>query len=566
METSRKRVLVIGLDGGTLDLIEPWAAQGYLPNLASLMSNGTYGMMASTIQPTTAPAWVTFMTGVNQAKHGLYDFVRRRADSYALEVTNASHIVAPTIYDIASQYGQRVAAVNVPYTFPPRAVNGVIVGGPFTPTVTRDMVWPAAYFDRLKEIAPDYFILPDYDARAADPLADYAEKLIKGVELRERVALDLLQSQNWDLFHVVFMAIDEVQHTYWHCQDAPEDSAAGNYRHTIRDVYRRVDQAVGAMLNQFSLSESRRDTVVMIVSDHGGGAFHRMINLNRWLAEAGFLHFPADASGTVRRLRTLALKRLAEAYRHYVSANIRCTIRARLGIRRFKQIKEGFESTLVTSEIAWHNTRAYSLGAGGNIFINLQGREPLGIVAPGAEYEKICKELTDALLMLSDPETGERIVERVYRREELYDGPLIHQAPDLIIQWKDYAYWGRGSYDSHTAVFETQRHFDFSGQPLTGSHRPEGVLIMHGSGIRCGAQVEGARLLDMAPTILCLLGIPPLRDMDGQLLEKMLLDEEAERLRQIATQGSFVTAGGQFEYSPEEAEKISERLRSLGYL
>jgi predicted AlkP superfamily phosphohydrolase/phosphomutase len=544
--TTRRRVLVIGLDGGTFDLIEPWAAAGHLPNLARLMAQGCRGRLASTLQPVTAPAWTTFMTGVNQGKHGLYDFVRRRSAGYHLEVTNASHAAAPTIFDIASQSGRRVVAVNIPYTFPPRPVNGVMIGGPFVPAVTCDLISPPDYFDVLKSVAPGYFVLPDYAPRAADPLGDYADKLLTGVALRERLSLHLLHSEPWDLFTVVFMATDEAQHAYWHC---------------------RVDQAIGSILDQVAADGQEDETLVVIMSDHGAGPLRWMINLNRWLAEAGYLSFHKASASPLRQLRAAATKRLAQLYLRYVPAKARAAIRTQLGAQRFDQLKGDFESALLTSTVDWERTRAYALGAGGNIFINLQGREPAGIVQPGAEYERLRQELVQALAALSDPETGAPIVQRVYRREELYHGPFLDQAPDLVIQWRDYACWGRGRYDSQgTAVFEAQRHFDFSDLPLSGTHRPQGILLLQGAGVRPGTQIEGARILDLAPTILGALGLPIPEHLDGTVLHAAFVEGAIESTAPLATDATVPAAGDEFAYTPEETAQISQRLQDLGYL
>lgn len=564
--TSHRRVLIIGLDGGTFDLIEPWVAEGFLPNLSGLMKKGCHGRLTSTLQPTTAPAWVTCMTGVNQGKHGLYDFVRRRPGQYDVELTNASQIAAPTIFDIASRQDLHVVAVNVPFTSPPWPVNGLMIGGPFAPAVTEELVYPSAYFDTLKRTIPDYFILPDYDSRASDPLADYADKLLKGIELREQLCLHILDSEPWDLFATVFMATDEAQHAFWHCQTAHEGTSEARYRFVIRDVYQRVDQAIGSLLDKLSEKGLEEETTVVIVSDHGGGPFRWMINLNRWLADAGYLAFRTDRAGLITRWRSEGLKRLANLYRQYMPARVRAEVRSRLGTRRFDQIKGDFESFLLTSNVDWEQTRAYALGAGGNIFINLKGREPAGGVEPGNEYEQVCRELTDSLLSLSDPDTGQPIVERVFRREELYHGPYVELGPDLIVQWKDYSYWGRGRYDSSESVFQAQRRFDFSDKPLTGSHRLEGVLIVQGPGIRSNCQTEGARLLDVAPTILSLLGIDPGSNLDGHILRGIFCEEAAADLRRIGPADEPGRPGEEYGYDSEDEKKITDHLRSLGYL
>jgi predicted AlkP superfamily phosphohydrolase/phosphomutase len=171
---NHKRIVVIGLDGATWDLIDPWINQGYLPTLAKLKAAGVSGKLRSTIQPTTAPAWASFMTGMNQGKHGLYDFVRRRHDEYSIEITNGSQVLAPTIFEVASQYDRHVISVNIPYTSPPRPVNGIVIGGPFAPTITEDLVYPSNYYEQLKKVVPGYYILPDYDHRATDPMSEYA--------------------------------------------------------------------------------------------------------------------------------------------------------------------------------------------------------------------------------------------------------------------------------------------------------------------------------------------------------------------------------------------------------
>jgi len=565
---SSKRVVIIGMDGGTFELMMPWIAEGDLPNLAHLIANGSHGPLASTIQPTTAPAWVTFMTGVNQGKHGLYDFVQRRPESYNLQVTNATHVRAPTLFDIASWHGLKVVAINVPYTFPPHPVNGVIVGGPFAPSVSRELVSPPRYYDLLQETVPNYFVLPDYEARVPDPLADYADKLMDGIAMRERLSLRMLREVPWDLFMVVFMATDEAQHTFWHCMEAAEGSPEARYRRVIHDIYRRVDQAVGAILEQVAVDGQSEETVVLVVSDHGAGPFYLMVNLTEWLAQEGYLVFRSDRRGYLNRLYAGWIKRLMRVYRRYLPADVRATIRGRLGADLFDQAKGGFESVLLTDSIAWEQTRAYSLGAGGNIYLNVRGREPLGIVEPGTEYDKLCQALIDALMKMQDPQTKKPIVRRVYRREELYHGPALNRAPDLIIEWVDYGYWGRGRYDGRAPVFDVRNRVDFSDRPLTGSHRPEGILIAYGAGIPVGGRIEGARLLDMAPTVLGLLGVPPAAEMDGELLLSLLTIQDVERLRELTAKqiSPMPDTDTEFGFGPEEEELISRHLRSLGYL
>ncbi len=562
------RVVVIGLDGATFDLLRPWAEAGFLPNLAKLLETGCSGPLRSTIQPTTAPAWTTFLTGVNQGKHGLFDFVARRQDGYNLEVTSSAHVKAASIFDYAGQQGLKVLGLNIPYTAPARPVNGVLIGGPFAPTVTPDLFFPQEYYDKIMRLVPGYFVLPDYDGRAVDPLADYAHKLSVGIANREKIALHLLQHEPWDLFMMVFMESDEVQHTFWHCLDAPEASSDFRYRHTILQVYQRLDEAIGRLLAAATAVSPDTPLSTFIVSDHGAGPFAWMINLNRWLADAGFLHFRQDSTSALQQQKARLLKQLALGYRRYIPGKLRAAMRARLGVARFEQVKGGFESALLTSNVAWEQTRAYALGAGGNIYVNLKGREPTGIVEPGADYERVRQELIAHLMTMRDPDSGQPVVKQAHLREALYSGSFLEQAPDVVIEWSDYAYWGRGQYESQSAAFEKQRHFDFSDQPLTGSHRPEGILIANGPGMQHGAEVEGASLLDLAPTLLGILGIKSPADMDGRFLSELFTKEYADQLLAILEQSDPVApiTPTDHQYTSEEEALIAAHLRALGYL
>lgn len=562
MAAENKRVLVIGLDSATFDLIHPWAEAGYLPNLTKLMKAGSYAPLASTLQPTTAPAWVTCMTGVNQGKHGLYDFVQRKSGSYNLEVTSSVHIRAPYLFEYVGQHEVKVVAVNIPYTYPPRPVNGVMIGGPFAPVVTRELVYPPTYYETLRQVVPDYFVLPDFNGRAKDPMADYAHQLMQGVEMRETLSLHLMQTEPWDLFTVVFMAADEVQHTFWHCMDAAEGSPEAKYRDTIRQVYQRLDSAVGRLIAQAQSDSDDRETIVMVLSDHGAGEFRWMINLNRWLADQGHLCFLPSQRGGGRQWQAQMMQKLAVAYRNYVPAATRAALRARMGADRFAQMKEGFESKLLISNVDWQQTRAYSLGAGGNIFINLTGREPEGVVSPG-DYETLREQLIEQLMTLRDPVTEEPVIKQVHKREAIYAGPQLEQAPDLVIEWCDYAYWGRGRYDHDDPVFQAQRSFDYSVQPLTGSHRQHGVLLVMGPQIRQGAAIAAPRLLDIAPTILAALGLIPPGEMDGRILEELFVAEWQPPQKEVDVDAVIK---GRFVYDADDEEKITDHLRALGYL
>ena len=125
------RFLVIGIDGGTFDLIRPWAEAGDLPNLARLMAEGVHGPLESTLPPVTAPAWSTFATGKNPGKHGVFDFILPMGGRY--DLVNATSIHAPTLWQIISEAGLKCGVMNVPVTYPPAPINGFVIGGMLSP-------------------------------------------------------------------------------------------------------------------------------------------------------------------------------------------------------------------------------------------------------------------------------------------------------------------------------------------------------------------------------------------------------------------------------------------------
>lgn len=547
---SARRVLVIGLDGATWDLLRPWMAAGKLPNLARLCQAGASGELASTIHPITTPAWISFMTGRTQGQHGVYDHVRRRSGSYDIEIMDATKIQSPLIFDYVGAQGAKSVAMNIPMTYPPRPIEGVLVSGLFASAVGPNIACPQTLFERIMAVAPDYVVHPDFQPRAADPLGQYRDDLLGSITDRFTVAETLLAELEWRLGVVVFTATDQIQHAFWHCMG---DEASG-YESAVFDVYQRIDENLPRLLRF-----ADENTLVLIMSDHGAGPLHAMVNLNRWLANEGWLTF--RQSGGIKQ-RSRLINRAAHAYKTYLPNSVRAWIRRTLP-GPFKQAKEQMESALFGDAIAWGETRVYSLGACGSIFVNLRGREPAGIVDPGSDYETLCQTVSERLMTLKTPD-GKPLVKQVLRREELYHGPFLADAPDLIIIWHDYGYWGRARYDQSTPeLFETDFHWDFGVLPISGTHRPEGILMARGPGIAAGKTITGAKLIDLAPTILAFLGMPVPRGLDGRVLESIFA---LDTLTITYDEADALEGGREFAFSAEEEAKIKQHLTDLGYL
>jgi len=215
-QTFKKRILTIGLDGATWDLMQPWIDAGKLPNLARLQKSGSSGTLLSTVHPVTTPAWISFMTGRTQGQHGVYDHVQRRKDSYALEIMDASKIKAPLFYDYLGEQGHRSISINVPQTYPPPAIPGLMISGLFGTLVGPSITNPPELYQRIADVAPTYVVHPDFRPRVDDPLMSYRQDLLQSISDRTAVAETLLAKEDWQFAIVVYTATDQVQHAFWH--------------------------------------------------------------------------------------------------------------------------------------------------------------------------------------------------------------------------------------------------------------------------------------------------------------------------------------------------------------
>ncbi|MBM4429822.1 MAG: hypothetical protein FJ026_05655, partial [Chloroflexi bacterium] len=283
------------------------------------------------------------------------------------------------------------------------------------------------------------------------------------------------------------------------------------------------------------------------------------VSINQWLRREGWLVVRDQAS-----LQETWRQKLLQAYR---TLNRRTPRRIRSAIKdRFAWMRDRAESYILASALDWGQARAFALGEYGGIFINLRGREKQGIVAP-EEYDLLRSEIADRLRTLRDPEDGEQVIRNVYRREEVYHGPYLEEAPDLILDWT-------GGYDcrervgsEHHAVFESEAGYrDVAGVKKTGVHRQQGILFLHGAAVRPGP-VQGAHLMDIVPTLLHLLGLPVPKSMDGRVLQDALDPQWLADHPIVHSETEETAEGGPgLGYSPEEEAQFKSRLRSLGYL
>jgi predicted AlkP superfamily phosphohydrolase/phosphomutase len=552
-------MLVIGLDGATFDLIKPWAAAGYLPTLARLMREGAYGTLQSTLPPMTAPAWTSFATGTNPGKHGLYDWVAREPGSYRFTPVTAVDGHAPTLYSLLSGAGRRVCALNIPMTYPPLPLAGVMVSGLPAPTVQSGITYPPELYQEILQAVGDYVLYPDPGQAYSDSgVAAFLDRLYRCTDLRAQTFAYLRQREPWDFAMMVFNGTDTICHALWKYMDQNhplhDPGMFAKFGTAIRDYYHYVDGHLANIVE--SLDD---DTTLIIMSDHGFGPFHKFIHVNNWLIQEELMHLKpglrSQVKGTLFRWGFSPMNVYNLLMRFGLGALKREVVRGQ-GQGLLKTLFLSFE------DIDWPRTEAYSLGNIGQIRINLVDREPFGCIQPGADYEQVRDRIVDRLAELRDPETGEAVVEIVYRREEIYNGPQLEHAPDIVFIPKRLEYFGFGEYEfgSHKIIEAMQRG-------ISGTHRLQGIFLAYGSSIQPGVEIETARIIDLAPTILHLLGTPIPDHMDGRVLHEVL----DPTFKPIQTAGSTQfwpdsSESSQDGLTPEERELLTERLRSLRYV
>lgn len=557
-----RKTIVIGMDGAPFELIDRWSKSGDLPNLARLINSGSFSILRSTIPVHSPTAWASYITGLNPGQHGVFDFVRREKDSYNLRVIRADQFAGASLWRLLSEHGRSVGIMNVPMTYPPEPVNGFLLSGLGTPDYV-PFSYPEHMSAELNEqgyrVNKKFFFTPDRQD-------EWLEDIHAITDIRGESAVRLMKEKPWDFFMVVFRNSDEICHFYWHHMDEthPEHDpqAPVRYKTAILDLYRQIDHWIGEIV-----AAAGPECNVVIMSDHGAGPLYKDVFLNEWLIQEGWLTLKEEPE-TKRRwfnfVRRIGLTR----------ENISDTL-TRLNLHRLevliKQVLGDHIHVLPRDErpeflnsIEWSKTRAYSFGYYGQIFINLKGREPEGIVAPGSEYEKQRQEIADALRALVDPEDGLPVVDAVFTREDLYSGTFLDEAPDLLAIMRGFTYMTRKGYE-----FAARRDELFR-EPYTketGSHRLEGILIASGPDIKQGARLPEPGIQDLTPTLLYLQDCPIPDYMDGRIISDLLhadnLEKHPPQFEERPIQSRDATKDG---WSPEAEAEVTERLKKLGYL
>jgi predicted AlkP superfamily phosphohydrolase/phosphomutase len=516
----RSRLLIFGIDGGTFNVLEPMWAEGRLPHLARLRTEGASGVLSTVCPPLTAPAWATFQTGLQPGRHGVFDFLAPPRLGYTRRLQNASALSAPRLFDTLSAAGRTVGALNVPLTFPPRPVNGFVVPGMLTPTFANKHLYPPSLGAELRTLGEYYVDMnPLYFEEGRDE--GFVDELYRVAEARKRAALHLWRRHRPDFFAVVFTGVDRLMHFFW---DRPE---------LVRDHYAWLD----ATLGEFLASAQEEGATVFVLSDHGFGPAEAEVDLAAHLGRHGFLSLKAKRGPSPRRfLEAVAKLDLFD-------------LRKRLP-RRWRAAARGqvMDRLSVFAAVDWQRTSVFpGTATQYGVYLNVAGREPEGIVTR-ADYEKVRE---DFIVSLDELHPG--LTARALRREEVYHGPFLDDAPDVYLPlWEDGVRLREFSDDP--AVAPRRRR--------PGEHRREGIFFARGPRVTAGTAPEQAALADIYPTATYLMGEALPAGLDGRLLAEIIAPEALAETPPTYRDYDVGDVG----YADGEDADVRARLEGMGYL
>lgn len=534
-----ERLLIIGLDGATFDVLDPLMEAGRMPALRAFIENGAAGVLHSTKPPITPAAWTTFMTGKGPGKHGIIDFEKYHVARHKVTFNSTFEIREQTIWELLSDKGLRVGSINVPMTYPPKPVNGFMISGFETPSIDAEFTYPRELKAEILRELPDYNYRTNWKRRALgglDVLRENLDYITNSFEQGWRLTRYCGDRFGWDLLMIVYKLVDNLQHKSWKYLDPRYRDRYPRQAEMTAECFSRLDEALA---NLFDYAAAN-DATVLIMSDHGHGSLDGKVQPNRLLQRWGYLSLKTP------------LEQASQRAAHWL-------YRVRKGkATRFEQGARGVERELA---VEWARTRACVMHAGiyGFLYINLRGRSPIGIVDP-ADYEALRGEIAARLRAETVRWPDGRVLpafQEVLKPEELYqcdraDYPdlpdlLLAPQPGLAVVRK---IRGRGTVRWCAA------------SRLEGTHRVEGIVALGGPNVRRGATISG-EIVDITPTALAALGLRVPIDMEGRVLSdafatEPVVEREPPLVKQVDEHDEV--------YSDHERRMLEQRLSELGYL
>ena len=531
-----KKILFLAIDAGDKFLIKNWCEDGTLPVLHALLAGGLVGETTSVEGFYEGSTWPSFYTGVNPARHGFHRLTQIKPGTYEFKRCLPGELITrEPFWNHLSRSGKKVAILDIPLTGVSKRLNGIqIVEWGSHDAAYGFHTWP----NKLKRDVIQRFgthpVDSECDALGRTPhdFCRFRDKLIEGVKRKSELTLHYMKRCEWDFFAQVFTEGHCAGHQCWHLHDPRHPNYDRNVASItgdpMRDVYQAIDSAIGRILSRID-----EKTIVFILATHRmahniGASFlledilEKMNYLKRNSHSAG-----GRQEGIIRRIVSIAKgewKKLPDPIRDALKPALFPLYR----IARRRISRNGCYS--MSSRMDTAHCKCFPHENGNlisGIRVNLLGREPLGIVKPGEEFEDLCRKISFDLLNVVEKDSGQPVVKRVLKTADFFQGEYINHLPDLLVEWSEDKLIGSKALSDDTfskLQLTSEKIGTVEGDYTycrTGDHRPEGVFIVSGPGINPGVIGRTISIMDFAPTFLHLFGIK-ISDLDGKPISEIV--------------------------------------------
>ncbi len=444
-----EKLIVIGLDSAPPSLILDKFLD-YLPTIRQLAKEGVCGSLSSCHPPITVPAWMVMMTGRDPGTLGIYGFRKRKPGTYnEILLPSSRDVRERKVWDIIAENGLKSCVIGIPPTYPPQPINGCLITDFMTPGADKEYTYPPQLKQEIQKLVGEYIFDVTFRKENRD---EVLQGIIEMTEKRFKVANYLLKRNNFNLFILMEIGLDRMHHAFWKYFDKEHHlyQPGNKYENTVLDYYKLLDEKIRELLDTV-----KGDYTVLIVSDHGAKRMKGAFCVNQWMMEEGYLKLRSEPKGV---------------------------------------------TPIERADVDWSRTKAWGWGGYyARIYINLEGREPNGVVKK-SEYESFREELADALRNIRGP-NGEKWQTHVYKPEELYE-KVNGDPPDLIVYFDD-LYWRSAGTIGHADKYLPENDTG----PDDAVHDYDGVFILWSSGGNVNPKRVDGTIYQIAPTMLQLLGI-----------------------------------------------------------
>lgn len=499
------KTVIIGLDGAGFELIDPWIEQGTLPNIARVKQGGVWADMRSVLPPVTSPNWKCFSTGKNPGKIGIFwweniDWRNRRV--YYPVVRKLGN---REIWDYIGDAGMKVGVLGMPTTYPPKEVRGFLISG--GEAGDKNFTHPPELEEELKRQG-----WRNHSQFAIDTDREKAcQEIHEIIDSHFEIANIFGRKYEVDFLMVAVFNINTLHHFLW---DAPE----------TKKGWEIIDKRIGEFMN--------RGCNLLIMSDHGSNKIETVFNINTWLEQEGYL-----------RLNAYLADRL---YKMGINQHSLVKFASKLGGRRLlrKIVPKSLMKNIPTEtgeikreaktkKINWQKSKALASGQG-----------PIYLNPINSNNEALKKDIGQKLQALIDPSSGRKIVQKVYSKEETYHGKYLHEAPDLIVDQAKGVHIPGGI--GQQTIFDVPRRWQ-------AENKKFGIFMAYGPDIKQAGKIENVSILDLAPTILHLMGLEIPSDMDGRVLKEIFQEGSDAYTRGVTIRNPW----------SDETDEIRRRTQAL---